>query len=371
MAEKFEKLIYKNLYPGLEVKNYKALCELLELNPQGGNTKKANLENLERYCEIERVGHKFIIKDFRDEVLEKTDKRSVGNNNKYAKIIETILLCYFKKYGKNNYQFTKNELWLELGMVNKNFTENYNNKSFKNVVEKEINEQQSEENSHYLTIKQWHVDRAYINSITKLNNILRTAFDSLIKKHVIELNFVIIGKDSDDNLNPITENDEVEAVLDCENKALEALKCETLKEVFKKSSKTVNIQKYFELRNNYLYERLGLKYIYRVYDITCSREYVEKKLERNIRELRKEINSNILDYLEHQAELDYKKAKEKRETGKTEVRYPLHYVDIQNFILEKIIKLDENEKKTFLKIKKVADAIEVGIDEDMAFLSKQ
>ena len=65
-----------------EYKNYKAICEVMEWEPVGGNAKKKQLKELERCCKYHKEGNKFVI----DEIYEqpsKNIKRKVRECNNY------------------------------------------------------------------------------------------------------------------------------------------------------------------------------------------------------------------------------------------------------------------------------------------------
>ena len=51
----------ENLCEGLIIKNYKELCVLLGIKVTGGDSKKSQLKDLERYCKYHKEGNKFII----------------------------------------------------------------------------------------------------------------------------------------------------------------------------------------------------------------------------------------------------------------------------------------------------------------------
>lgn len=50
-----EKVDTSQLSEGLEVKNYRALCELVGEEPKTGNGKKAQLKEWERFFAVEKV----------------------------------------------------------------------------------------------------------------------------------------------------------------------------------------------------------------------------------------------------------------------------------------------------------------------------
>ena len=51
----------ENLIVGMEIKNYKALCELLSEPIKGGDSKKAQMKQWEQYFTWHKVGNKFVI----------------------------------------------------------------------------------------------------------------------------------------------------------------------------------------------------------------------------------------------------------------------------------------------------------------------
>ena len=90
-----EEIIKERVSVGMVIKNYKQLCQLLDLPVlSGGNTKQAQIKNLKCYMDFEKSGQKFIITDIFDTPLTINDQRKLGNNSIYVKYIEVILLQY-------------------------------------------------------------------------------------------------------------------------------------------------------------------------------------------------------------------------------------------------------------------------------------
>ena len=82
----------ENLHEGQIIKNYKELCDILEIKPRksGSNSYKSQLKEFNRYFQFEKQGHKYIISKIYDNPKEKVDKRSKnsgGNNLKYKDIL--------------------------------------------------------------------------------------------------------------------------------------------------------------------------------------------------------------------------------------------------------------------------------------------
>ena len=69
-----------NLHIGDTIKNYKALCEILQQPVKAGKSRTLQLKDFKRYFDWEKSGQKFIITDVYDTPLPKDDKRKLGNN---------------------------------------------------------------------------------------------------------------------------------------------------------------------------------------------------------------------------------------------------------------------------------------------------
>lgn len=88
--------IKMNLQQGQVIKNYKELCSLLGLEIKGGKSKEIQIKDIERYCKLNRDGHKFIIEEVYEKPLPKVDGR-VNNGThikttKYGDLFDRILI---------------------------------------------------------------------------------------------------------------------------------------------------------------------------------------------------------------------------------------------------------------------------------------
>ena len=77
----------EKLTSGMIVKNYKALCEILEIEPRktGSNSYKAQLKEMNIKFKYRKEGHKFIIDEIYKNELKKIDNRR-GNNKVYVDV---------------------------------------------------------------------------------------------------------------------------------------------------------------------------------------------------------------------------------------------------------------------------------------------
>lgn len=82
----------ENIVEGLRVKNYKELCELLEVTPLEGNSKKAQIKDWERYFSFIRDKRAYIITKIFDVPKTSEDKRF-----KFKNFVDDILLNYLSQ----------------------------------------------------------------------------------------------------------------------------------------------------------------------------------------------------------------------------------------------------------------------------------
>ena len=119
----------ENLTEGMSLRNYKELCNILEIESKktGSNSYKAQFKEFGRYFEFHKEGHKIIIDKINKEVKNKMDNRrnnKGGNNIKYADDIEYLILRLLDKFNiskKERIGFSKNLLFSHCGLINENY----------------------------------------------------------------------------------------------------------------------------------------------------------------------------------------------------------------------------------------------------------
>lgn len=125
----------ENLKEGQVIKNYKKLCDVLEIKTKTGGAKINQLKELEQYVSYHKDGNKFVIdktlnKDYTGKEIGKTisgkeDKRTMGNNNEQAKCIRYLLCNLLSNYQLEKDEvigFSKGTLLKNLMMINDNYT---------------------------------------------------------------------------------------------------------------------------------------------------------------------------------------------------------------------------------------------------------
>lgn len=323
--------------PGATLKNYKELCEKLELPIVGGKSKQLQMDNLKRFCALEQEGHKYIVTDIYDCPFEKQDKRIKGSRALFVTYIETLLLNYFIKQGTTTCNFTKSQLWEMLGMVNLNYARNIDSRDLLQRI-------QSADDR----VRQWHIDNFYSRSRKKLNDITKSALNSLKSRKLIEYrDDVIVAKKGNDYFE-VTKPWQIEKILEIEKETLNELSCKNIKEVIFNSDPKINMKIYTKKRNRKLYELYGIDFIYRRYSIVCNRKYLEQGLKENEQELKQYLNMKIIESMNTIAKKDFSKNRLDLKENRTTFIYPNYYVDIQKLLATKLLNINEQLIQEFI-----------------------
>lgn len=340
------KSVRENLTEGQTIKNYKELCSTLNMHQSTGATKKRQLENLRRYLEYEKSGQKFIITKIYDIPIEKKDNRIIGNRQIYVKYIETILLNYFINQNKTECNFRKKELWKMLGMINENFLL-YDSDTL--PIEK-LQEYDGK-------ITQWQINDFFNRVYPKLIQIAESALKNLAKRKLIIWKEVIVACYTHPTYGTrmyfeVKDSEDLENILKIEYESLHELDCNNIQELFFNKNKAANYKAYANIRNEKLNRKFGWNFIFKRYSIVCNREYLERGLQENEQEL---LNAKVIEAVDRQADKRYKKNSEKYRNGLTTFKYPWYYPQIQKYLSQKLLSINENPDI----IDSLADDIEI------------
>ena len=101
---------------GKELK-YGELCKSLELEPKTGHSKPAQLKELEMYCEMDRVGKKYII----TKVYDMAILGEINNNDKFQKIFEAAIYHELLRNGNKALYLSYMNMLMLFNEVNKTF----------------------------------------------------------------------------------------------------------------------------------------------------------------------------------------------------------------------------------------------------------
>lgn len=123
----------KNLTVGKVIKNYKSLCELLEVEAKPSsntNGRKAQHKEFNRYFEFEKQGQKYIITKIFDKPKEKIDNRKNnrgGNNSVFKEDFKKLMIYMLHKNRSECMLLSKSAMYKAMNLVNENYLLGRNN----------------------------------------------------------------------------------------------------------------------------------------------------------------------------------------------------------------------------------------------------
>jgi hypothetical protein len=292
---------YENLQEGL-VKNYKTLCELLEVPVSEGNSRKAMLRELERHCEYEKQGCRFNIIKVYDEPIPKGDRK-----DKWLTDISIILLNMLAdehgRSGKLNISLTKAELYTRLGLDN--------------GVEMTVDSYR--QLKPMLDIPIWVIEHFLTNSYQLKSSIVASVIKALVSRHLISYKINYLIKFKDGKLREATE-EEFKHIEDCFAKVLLSYTDE--KKITKGTEaeiwlKKLHVSFYAEVKKKVIEQATGIESYYRVLDIGFHKDIAANAASfKRIHQANDAINRVNVHSIERHKELYRKKltkAKEKVE----------------------------------------------------------
>lgn len=282
------------LEKGKVIKNYKELCRLANIEVKTGDSKKAQLKELERYCKYIKIGNKFVIDEIYEKPKDKEDGRK-NNKRKSADYIEDLELILIGEMLLNDYKthnrlvIGKSVLLRETGLVNINYS----------YCKRRINKL-----SKFLNIDKLTVSEFFNLNNRSLMNDLERALKNLKNKGLIIINSsTILCKETTNNIkyNHVIEvdkyNEEIDKITaEAETQTIyeEATpeECSIIAKSRKKVLKEMNIDKIttvFALgRVNEYYKKVNdevrnyipnLHHSFEAYDISYNFDDIIKELE--------------------------------------------------------------------------------------------
>lgn len=297
----------ENLKSGMVAKNYKELCSMLEIKPTGGDSKKSQLKELERFIKYHKEGNKFIVDEIYSEPTYKIDNRSMGNNSVYGEDLRNLILHILATsdelgdFADKKYLTIPCTLLLrKLHMINCNYA---------------LGRREQAILSELMCMEDYYVNDFYNTTHENLKTSLESSLNQLYNMRLIEwkkekmvckkkaiykmneVNEIMI----DDDFKPvyeITESyqeatvEEASYILRVENNLLKEYECEYISEVFKKGK----ISEFYTKANKLVKENTNIMYYFSGYKIIFNKDIVEEKLLDlgiDVFEVRKTINKKV------------------------------------------------------------------------------
>lgn len=289
-----------NLGKGQIIRNYKELCLLLDIKVEAGNSKKAQLKELERFVKYHKEGNKFIIDEIYSIVKDKVDLRNEGNSSIYGDNIKRLLLLLMATSVENDEIILPISILLnKLSMVNVNYSLGRRNQDklseVLNIDEKYISEfydtthqnlkRTLETNLNQLdrkAILRWETVRMICKkvAIVKYNELDEIEIDTNKVQYNIKEEYSVATKEQD------------LLILEAENEILKELKLEDINDVFRCGKADVFYKKVYTI----LRKKANIKYYFNGYKLIYNRDIVIDELEKygeDMCNVRHELNNIV------------------------------------------------------------------------------
>lgn len=297
----------KNLTVGKVIKNYKSLCEILEIEAKksGSNSHKAQLKEFNRYFEFEKQGHKYIITKIYENPKERIDNRMNGNNTVFSDDIEKLILNILASSKDDTITIARGQLYKALCMCNENYLLGRSNISkLSEIIElpkSAIYEFYDNNSSKLRDTVERNLRRLRSRALITWNNTITVAVTE------VEIEYNEFGEPIFDKrtksiryktktVHRLADKFEKKAILKYEHEVLKEMGIDTIQKVF-----LLGKWKYFKqqvedkLREN----NTNIDYYYDTYTITFNNEdvknYVKKLSDNSIKDIKNNINYNMIE----------------------------------------------------------------------------
>lgn len=259
----------ENLKQGMILKNYRQLCLVLEIEPTGGCKKKSQIKELERYIKYHKEGNKFVVDEVYEEVKDKMDKRTNGNNNDLSKNLRYMILhlCHKNKLrGKVEVGYSKTFLYSYCGMINENYRDTKGNKKAF---------------AQYLNLEQLAIEECFEYTDDRMGQALRRALSTLTNTNKAlgyryGYNYVLSSE-----MCHMTADIDLETIIrDVENKTMKQMKMNRYDKIYTSGRwddfkfKVINT-----LKNEHALYFKSLKYYYNVIVLNYKDSSIKRTIE--------------------------------------------------------------------------------------------
>lgn len=282
----------ENLKEGEIVKNYKELCNLLEIKVTSGKSKNYQLENLSNYVLWEREGNKFVILKIYDIPKEK----KVKGNNKYLQSLEKLILHLLSSNQiENNGEvitLPRDKLYATLYLINENY--HYGEKNIKRL-------------SQHLEIPITTLYDFYKNTNDKLKSNVKRCLNSLQNRWLIKWEYGTQVHLNDGQVR-IANSKEMVSITEIEKRVSKEMNIESIQELYLK-----NKWKPFYIKvGEELAKETDIIYYEKVFRIYTTDEFQNMILEsKDLETVQQAINILMIDSVNNTAEKYHKKIYEK------------------------------------------------------------
>lgn len=257
--------------------SYKDMCAKLNMPYCSGKQKQLQMEDLQRYCEYEKIGTKYLIKKVYNKEIDKIDNRSITLPN-----IEHILLTTLSKLKEEKSYFASNKDLLKLCyMINDNYFSILNNKN----------------RNSYMVCEKFGFSESFLTYVDKTYDLLKpslvNALKSMVNKKEILLNIGYKLKKDSVIVNCVSSNSEIgKKIFKIQGESMEELGILKYSDLFGKKSYLKN--EYYDLCNSKSKE-LGIDGFYQCYEIIPNIDKIIYDMSHERIELNGKIKNKIHD----------------------------------------------------------------------------
>lgn len=258
-------------------KNYKEICEVMGWKVSAGNTKKAQIKDLDRYCNYEKQGNKFVITE-----IFKEPKPKEGNkgNNIYGEYLQQLILHELSKRPINKDGFSiylsKNALYMQLHLINKNY----------NIARNSI-----DKFSRYMETPVSTCYDFFNNTSGKLIGNVERCLNKLQSKCLIHWEYRM-GVKLNSGTNRLATDVEIRNILEIEEYILSEMKQESKRDIFLSGKWNEFNKKVCSL----LKETTEIQYYYKMFYIITTNKFRKMLLnEDDLEMVQNEVNAIMID----------------------------------------------------------------------------
>lgn len=265
------------LYEGQIFKNYRDLCDTLEIDYKRGLSKTYQLEDIYRYCVLHKKGHSLTVTEVFEEPVPKIEKR--GRKSLYGDLLQLIMLDYFLRIDKPVLILTRNKLMRDTNMVNERYQSNsYDIKSL----------------SQELDIPVFVTNEFYNLTRSNFSYVIDSTLDALRNRSlIIYSKITMLAIDNEHRMASVPEK---LVILEAEKSVLKSLGYQMLSQVVAANKWKLFTSRVLKLLKTSIPD---VDYYYTSYHITVNREHIENDYEiilkgilTNEERLEKETNLN-------------------------------------------------------------------------------
>lgn len=322
------------------VNNYKELCELFDLPVKSGSSKVAQMKEVKRYINLEKVGHSFKIIEIYDSVLPKDNEREIYKNH-----IQLIILNYLAENG--SVLLTKSKIMLLCGLCNeKYFMIKQKEYMESSMLDYNVNSHNVNSLKDRFTNKSnftFNLRDFYRRTSLKFSQIIDSAILGLGRKNCcygVVHKVYQIHKDGETFIGSLEDEHNISEV---KRVILDKMKLDGVVQVFRQFKN----KEFFDRVNELLNQLYGWDMCYNVYQIIPNSRINDNlhqftKQLNEINQERKLLNSKIIEFFNCDAEYLYNKNMEKVnfiKNEKCEFVLPESYLDIQKIISEYLLEI--------------------------------